>query len=287
MTRTTEAWIASNGAALKLWKPSRDQADLLEWWWPLHRLLRRMWFDGAVLDVHLEDFQLVGCVPRSGSADIWVFRPAGMVRDLFIDVDGGTYEHRPLPSDPSRGRFTRCDLIRAFVDVGIYNLPEPDRTLQDRVAGQFDAHRLVPLPGRAGQERIPIPRAVRHRSSRCPGDGDSYSQPMHAGRYGPDPDDVMNPASGSTFRERIDAADARYEQEQHWDEPTEGRNGEGLSDCERVESEIASRSRRASWRRPGDGSSSNPARVHGAADAGSGRPRLRLVGPGSNPRRSR
>lgn len=157
--RPTATWLTADGVTLEIEAPHPDHADLLAWWWPLHRAARWAWYVQAAWPIHLEEFQLVGRVPRSGRPDVWVYVHQVSGRELFVDGDGSTYHLRPLRSEPSRGRFFACHVRTAVVRAGLHEAPpaEPGRFDQEHGVQAW----LTPFPPRVSVS--PLPRRLDRR----------------------------------------------------------------------------------------------------------------------------
>src|SRR5690606_22926088 len=90
--RTRTTWCTAEGIELRLVAPPPDHPDLLAWWRPVHRASRAAGRPGQPAPLRLDDFDLVGSVPRQGRPNVWAYRHRGSGRELFADIDGGTYQ---------------------------------------------------------------------------------------------------------------------------------------------------------------------------------------------------
>lgn len=184
-TRRPDAtWLTADGVTLEILALPAHQPDLLAWWWPLHRAARWAWYVQVAWPLHLEEFQLVGMVPRSGRADLWVYVHRGSGRELFVDQDGATYRLRPLRSRPSAGRFFACHVRTAVHQLGLQHQPPVE-------PGPFDVRQgvqawLTPHPERlkVGPPRgVGATPAVPRASQATPPDGSVAELPL-LGPYG-------------------------------------------------------------------------------------------------------
>ncbi len=127
-TAATRAWRTQAGPVLKVWAPRPGQADLAGWWWPMHRVVRAVDRSAIPYELYLEDFMLVGAVPRSSRPDLWTYvyvhvRSGG---ELFVDVHGRTHRFQALRREWWRGRFTTCSLRQAVTATGAAQYPAPE-----------------------------------------------------------------------------------------------------------------------------------------------------------------
>jgi len=100
---------------MQLWTPTRGEPELLAWWGPLLMVARLAREARVRWPVHIDQFDLLGRVDRSGSRrPVWVYRHHQSGGDIFADPTGQTYRYRPTPKAAGPGRFDRCD-VRACV----------------------------------------------------------------------------------------------------------------------------------------------------------------------------
>ncbi len=151
---------------MKLWTPSRDEPELLAWWGALLMVGRLAREDEVPWPVHIDQFDLLGRVDRSGSRlPIWVYRHRQSERDIYADAAGRTYRYRPTPNAAGAGRFDRCDVRTAIHLAGLAQAVDPVR---------YRAHRPVGSRTWAGEEDAPLepaepaapPRPGRYRRAR-------------------------------------------------------------------------------------------------------------------------
>ena len=308
----TTDWKASNGVTLKIWRPPPDQPHLLAWWWPLHRLLRAVWFEGITVFTVLEDFALVGRVVRSGTPDLWIYRHHGTNREAFCDDGGRAHELRPMPSNPTRGRFYAWPAPYALARVSLRD--QPTTTWTEELAKLTDSdvqQWSVPLPGAldldAGSEawfetqRQVFLLSTEARGERpcgdpscltCEEDADAARSRI-AGRA-PLRREGTGPWDGDF--DPSDPGDQDDDEDQDelygYGGAVDGLGADGLTECERLELAAARRQGAARSRpQPGSAYRSKPAGGPTASDGAppgeSGRPDLRLLRLGSDPFRPR
>ena len=117
--RHTNTWHCSNGAHLEVIAAWPKLPDLMAHWWPLYLAARSATEAQLRWPIALEDFRLVGEHLRQSRPGVWVYVHIRTGAELFIDNDGQTYRFKALRSDPTRGRFTTCDIQTAAVAAGL------------------------------------------------------------------------------------------------------------------------------------------------------------------------
>lgn len=120
------AWLTQAGPVVKVWAPRPGQADLAGWWWPLHRFVRAVDRTSIRVDLHLDDFLLVGAVPRSGRPDLWTYVHVRSGGELYLDDRGRSHRFQALRHEWWRGRFTACNLRQAVHDTRAARFPAPE-----------------------------------------------------------------------------------------------------------------------------------------------------------------
>ena len=110
---------------MRWWHPAPDEPELLDWWRPLLTVCRLARDDDIPWPIHLEDFDLVGRVRRSGRPDVWSYRFRLLDGPLLVDDEGGTYRFVPTPGAIGTGRLLRCELRRALWASGVPHADPP------------------------------------------------------------------------------------------------------------------------------------------------------------------
>ena len=98
--------------------PPEGEPQLLDWWRPLLYLARHLHERGHSWVLDIDQFEVRGCVHRSGRGAVTVygFRPTG--REVYVDVHGRTCLWMATPGRPSPGYFRVCDPDAALAEAG-------------------------------------------------------------------------------------------------------------------------------------------------------------------------
>ncbi len=117
--RPDTIWLTAVGVTLRICTLSARSSVLAFPWWPLHRVARAAEASGIGSIIHLEEFSVVGQIPRSRLASLWIYLHQQTGRELFVDSTGTSHRLRPFRADPTRGRFLTCPIEQAVDGAGL------------------------------------------------------------------------------------------------------------------------------------------------------------------------
>lgn len=109
----TNIWLSAVGVQLPICAPVPGTPDLIDFWWPLHRAARSAWAARAPWAIHLDEFRLVGQFWRTKGSAIWIYFHDRSRAEIYVDPGGQTYRLKPFTTDPTKGRFSPCDIRTA------------------------------------------------------------------------------------------------------------------------------------------------------------------------------
>jgi len=131
---------------MKLWRPSPDEPERLDWWRPLLEVRRRAQAERVPSPVHADEFVLRGRVDRGARPAVWIYEHRHSGREMLADGRGRTYEFVPYRTGGQVGRFNEIGVWRALLRArvptlaGLMALPSPAFVVRRRHLS------LVPAP---------------------------------------------------------------------------------------------------------------------------------------------
>ena len=123
-SRTTTTWLSACGVLLKVEPVDPDGPQLIEQWWPLHRVARTAAAAGMPPVIHLDEFRVVGIVRRSCAGLLWIYLHRQSEREIFVSEAGQTFGLTPFRNDRTRGRFDPCPVELAIHTASLATLIE-------------------------------------------------------------------------------------------------------------------------------------------------------------------
>ena len=106
-------------------QPSPDEPELFDWWRPLLAASCRARDDRMPWPIHIDEFQLFGCVERTSSPAIWIYEHRFSGGKMLADWKGRTYEFVPYRTGRQPGRFKEIDVRRAIWRAGLPDVVDP------------------------------------------------------------------------------------------------------------------------------------------------------------------
>ena len=128
--------------------------------------------EGVPWPIHIDQFDLLGRVDRSGSRQpIWVYRHRESGGDIFADPSGQTYRYRPTPKAAAAGRFERCDAPESIHLAGLPEVVEPVGERRGPRRGAVVVGRTCDGTAMAAHPTAQARRSCRPARSRVPASG--------------------------------------------------------------------------------------------------------------------
>jgi hypothetical protein len=100
---------------MKLWQPSPDEPDRLDWWRPLLEVRRRAETERVPSPVHADEFVLRGRVDRGARPAVWIYEHRRSGQEMLADGRGRTYEFVRYRTGRQPGRFNEIGVWRAVL----------------------------------------------------------------------------------------------------------------------------------------------------------------------------